>query len=193
MILILKDMYVVSQSCNFVAPRQGAHAIAEDGSDRSSRRCRWLTFLRRSSGRRATLASPTFRHLQPFCRCSRTQIRTRRNMTQLRTGFLLHPSVRDDQPPFLPGDHDIGSNSCPSNANSFGEEMPRGEDTVRRGGVERFLMVGLIWPASVSTSKECECAGEVVEVVVLDATEMVRRSRMILESTSTLFMRRMLR
>lgn len=47
-------------------------------------------------------------------------------------------------PSHLLGDQDMGSNSCPSSASSLGEEMPRGEETVRRGGVDRFSSVGLI-------------------------------------------------
>lgn len=46
--------------------------------------------------------------------------------------------------PALPGDQDMGSNSWPSNVSSLGDEMPRGDETVRRGGVDRFLIVGLI-------------------------------------------------
>lgn len=56
--------------------------------------------------------------------------------------------------PDLPGDQDMGSNSCPSKASSLGDEMPRGDETVSRGGVERFLSVGLIWPDSESSSTD---------------------------------------
>lgn len=89
----------------------------------------------------------------------------------------------------------MGSNSCPSNSSSFGDEIPRGDDTVRRGGVHRFLIVGLIRPSCTSIPIELGVSCHVVSSALQldDAVEIVRRSRMILLRTSTLLMRRMLK